>query len=97
MRPVLHGDVAATACALFAVAPQARAGLLRRILAEAEGADQFRRATGRAHWKWGNGSLMAAAMAHPRRREPFLDNPEYCCCMVQVFQALADRAQGLDA
>ncbi|MCI2398641.1 hypothetical protein [Aliiroseovarius subalbicans] len=92
MRPVLPGDVAAAGCALLHAKTAARAGLMRRMLAEAEAADSYRRKTGCAHPVWGNGSLMAVAMARPRAREPFLDDPEYCACMALVFDALLARS-----
>lgn len=91
MRPVMHGDVAAAGCALLRVAPEARPGLMSRMLSEAEAADQYRQKTGRVHPLWGNGSLMAVAMARPRAREPFLDNPDYCACMALVFDVLLAR------
>ena len=79
------------ACALLRVAPDARTGLLGRILAEAETADAYRRETGRLHPLWGNGSLMGAALGHARAREPSLDSPDYAACMVLVFEALVAR------
>ena len=91
MRPVGHGDVAAAACVLLHAPPEARAGLLARLLAEAETADAYRRELGRLHPLWGNGSLMGAAMGHPRAREPFLDEPDYAACMALVFEALVAR------
>ncbi len=94
MRPVMHGDVAAAGCALLRVAPEARFGLMSRLLSEAEAADQYRQETGNIHPLWGNGSLMAAAMARPRAREPFLDDLEYCACMALVFDALLGRGAG---
>jgi len=66
MRPVGLGDLAAAAWALAAVAPARRPGLMARILAQAEAADRFRARAGRAHPRFGNGSLMAAALAHPQ-------------------------------
>ena len=91
MRPVLHGDVAAAGCALLRVDPAARKDLIVRMMDEAEAADQFRLKTGRAHPVWGNGTLMAAAMARPRASEPFLGDPDYCSCMALVFDTLLAR------
>lgn len=91
MRPVLHGDVVAAACALLAVPDQARAGLIRKLIAQAELADRHRLRTGRAHPVWGTGSLMSAAMARPRRDEPYLDDKDYAACMAEVFHALIAR------
>jgi len=94
MRRVLHGDVSAAARALLAAPSDTRAALVLRILREAGAADRFRCATGRAHPLWGNGSLMSAAMAYPRAREPYLDDPEYAACMAMLFEALIARASG---
>lgn len=41
---------------------------MRRLLAEAEPADRFRLREGRLHPAFGNGTLMAAALARPRVR-----------------------------
>ena len=92
MRPMGHGDMSAAGCALLSVAPAARAELLNRMLTEAEAADAYRRDTGRVHPLWGNGSLMSVAMVRPRRREPFLDDPDYAACLAMIFDAVIDRA-----
>lgn len=88
MRPVLMGDVVAAARALMAVPPAARARLMAAMLAEAEAAEAYRRACGRAHPDWGNGSLMAVAMARARVAEPALSDPAYRDCLVAVLEAL---------
>ena len=92
MRRVLHGDVVAAARALLAAAPARRAALIAQLIDEAEAADTHRRRTGRAHPAWGTGSLMSAALARPCAREPYLDDPDYAACLVQVFEALIARA-----
>lgn len=51
-------------------------------------ADRFRKRLGRGHPVWGNGSLMAVATARPMLCEPFLDDPDYCHCLVVVFKTL---------
>ncbi|HGG06649.1 MAG TPA: hypothetical protein ENK28_14415 [Aliiroseovarius sp.] len=92
MRPVLHGDISASACVLYLVPPAERGRVLRDMLAEADLADQFRRRTGKGHPLWGDGSLMSVALARPYAREPVLDNPDYAACMAMIFEALVDRA-----
>ncbi len=94
MRRVLHGDVVAAARALLATSPAQRADLMTRMLAEAEAADAHRQRTGRAHPVWGTGSLMSAALSRPCAREPYLDDPDYAACLLQVFEALVARAGG---
>ncbi|GGD40686.1 DUF7742 family protein [Sinisalibacter lacisalsi] len=92
MRRVLHGDVSAAARVLLAAPVADRAALVARMLREAEAADRYRLATGRAHPLWGSGSLMSAALARPRAHEPYLDEPDYAACMAMVFEALVARA-----
>jgi len=92
MRRVLYGDVRAAARALLAVPREARAALLTRLFAEAEAADAHRLATGRAHPRYGTGSLMSAALAHDVAREPYLDDATYAACLAEVFEALVARA-----
>ncbi|WP_300516676.1 hypothetical protein [Aliiroseovarius sp.] len=92
MRPLGHGDLSAAGCALLSVVPAARPALLTRMLVEAEAADAYRRDTGRLHPLWGNGSLMSVAMVRPRRREPFLDDPDYAACLAMIFDAVLERA-----
>ena len=91
MRPVLHGDVSTAARALLHVPAGRRSGLCRRLIAEAEIADRYRRLTGRLHPRFGNGSLMSAAFKYPLHREPNFDHRDYCCCVIQVLQRLNDR------
>lgn len=88
MRPVLHGDVANTARALLLVPAPGQSALCSRIIAEAEIADRYVRATGRAHPLWGNGSLMSAARKRPLADEPDFDDLAYCRCFEIVLQAL---------
>ncbi len=88
MRPVLHGDVVAAARALLAVDIGTRPRLMRRMIAQASWADRFRRVSGKVHPFWGDGSLEVVAAGHAQKAEPFLDQPDYCECMIAVFEAL---------
>ncbi|MDA5094413.1 hypothetical protein O2N63_09985 [Aliiroseovarius sp. KMU-50] len=88
MRPVLLGDVAAAACVLLMVKPPERPDAIVRMIAHAHRADRYRYVTGRAHPKWGNGSLAAVARNLPRAQEPYQDDPDYCDCMLTVYAAL---------
>lgn len=88
MRPALHSDAAAAACVLRGL-PEARRGwVLARMGAEAGAADAYRRAHGRMHPRWGNGSLMAAALRRRPARGPLLDDADYCRCLAQVYRWL---------
>ncbi len=66
MRPLLPGDLDQAARAMLAVPEPRRGALARRLVAEARAADRYRRRCGLAHPRWGDGSLMAAAMRHPQ-------------------------------
>ena len=61
MRPVLPGDAFDAARALLGCPVPERAACLQRMLAEAAAADAYRKRLGRAHPRWGNGSLMGRA------------------------------------
>ena len=88
MRPVLHGDIVAAARVLLRMPRDQRRSELWRMLKHADAADRYRKRLGKGHPKWGNGSLMAVAMGREMVGEPFLDDPEYCRCMVDVFEVL---------
>ncbi|MBN2906145.1 MAG: hypothetical protein JXJ18_05515 [Rhodobacteraceae bacterium] len=94
MRPVLHGDAVAAARALCLMPEAARPTAMARMLIRTEAADAYRKRFGRAHPRWGNGSLMSLVQRDPLPPEPALDVPGYCRCLALVFAALADwRAQ----
>ncbi|PWE30658.1 hypothetical protein DDZ14_14590 [Maritimibacter sp. 55A14] len=91
MRPVLHGDVVTAARALLAAPPLLRGMLAERLVAEACWADIWRKRLRRAHPTWGDGTLEAAARRRALAREPFLNDADYCACMMLVFEALLAR------
>ncbi|MCJ7873735.1 hypothetical protein Q4577_13335 [Marinovum sp. 2_MG-2023] len=90
MRPVLHGDVTAAARAMLMVPAEAREGLCRRMIEEADFADRYAKRLGRAHRDWGNGTLMAAARVRPLAAEPPLGEDAYCRCLETVFHLLLE-------
>jgi hypothetical protein len=89
MLPVLHGDLSWGARALLAAPPDQRAALARSLLACAERAGRHVRRRGALHPQWGDGSLMAVAGTLPRAREPFIDDPDYCACLITLLRAIA--------
>lgn len=93
MRPVLHGDVAAAARVLQKTPHEAREAMLAGLWRQARAADIYRKRHGRAHGGWGNGSLMAAALAAGAGVEPPLTDRDYCACLAMVYARLA-RAGG---
>ncbi len=95
MRTITHGDVTAAARAVRGLPPAARRRAVRSLLEKADAADRFRKRFGRAHPFWGNGSLMAVALAAAGGRdEPFLSDPDYLEAMAAVIEALLDRSGG---
>jgi hypothetical protein len=95
MREVLSGDVTVAARALLPCPAAARRPLMRRMIAEADLADRYRKRIGRGHRLYGNGSLMAAALARDPPPEPYLSDAEYLDCLATVIAALADRRNGV--
>ncbi|SDE19032.1 hypothetical protein [Limimaricola pyoseonensis] len=94
MRPVLPGCLDRGTAALLAVPGPARAGLARRLVAEARAADKWRLRMGKAHPLWGDGSLMAAALRHPRVALPPSLGREGRAALRLLLDAL-DEAGGL--
>lgn len=88
MRPVLPSDVEAAARALRPLPEAVRAAWLRRILAQTQAADAYRKRFGRAHALWGDGSL--SGRLGPSAGAPDLRDPLWCRCMAQVLDILAD-------
>lgn len=88
MRPVTLTDLAAAARVLLALPDPARPAAMRALIARAELADRHRRATGRQHPAYGNGTLIAAALAHPRRDPPAPGDTDYLACLACALDAL---------
>ncbi len=91
MRAPHLGDVVAAARALRAVPEVGRAGLLAALFREAGAAVRHGRATGVNHPRYGDGSLMAAALRHVCVPEPDLADRDYCRCLALVLLALSAR------
>lgn len=53
----------AAAALVAAAAPEQRSGLIRQLLDKADAAHRYAKRFGRPHPIWGNGSLMARALA----------------------------------
>ena len=91
MRPVLPGDLDAATRLLLTLPPGARAGRAAALVAQADTADRWRKRTGRAHPRWGDGSLMAAARLAARPAPVWRCDAAYCAALAAVLRALADR------
>ncbi|EPX81952.1 hypothetical protein [Salipiger mucosus] len=93
MKRVFHGDLTCAARALIVAPPGRRWRLARDLVARADAADRYLARTGRAHPDWGNGTLMAAALAQRVGNDRPLDDPDYADCMVLVLEALRARTR----
>jgi hypothetical protein len=97
MRPIFHGDVTCAARVLLNTPAAQRQLLCRRMFEEAARADVFVRLTGHVHSEFGNGSLMAAARKRELAPEPFLNNAEYCQCLIMVLEFICQEHDMGDA
>ncbi len=90
MRPLAPADLTVAARALIALPEAARAQTARRLVAEAEAADRYRRRTGRWHPLWGDGTLEAAARSRPLAPPPAWGERAHLSCLALVLEALLD-------
>ena len=91
---LMHGDAIAAARVLLRHSRRRWAWVLHRMLAEAASASAWRLRTGRAHPRWGDGSLTAAALRRPCASEPPLSDPSWCRIVAFVYLALSRGALG---
>jgi len=92
MRPVTLTDLSAAARVLLALPEGRRAAGMAALIARAEAADRHRQTTGRLHPAYGNGTLLAAALAHPAADPARPGAPEYLACLALAAGALVGRA-----
>lgn len=92
MRPVGLADVEMAARALLRVAPDARQGLMWRMIRQAEEADQFRLSHGRPHAFFGAGSLLSCAARQQLAQRPAVLGSEALQAYSVVFRALIAHA-----
>lgn len=65
MRRALIGDLLVAARVLSALPPPQRAMAMDRLIYQAHAAHRYAARFGRPHPRWGDGSLMARALAEP--------------------------------
>jgi len=90
MQRVLHQDVVALARCLLRVPEAGRAAYAARCVEVAFTGDMWRRAVGRAHPLFGDGTLQSACLGLPRGREGALDEPEYAACWITAIYAVLE-------
>lgn len=88
MRHVGPGDLWAAARALHPVPGEDRARVMAALLARAEAADKYRRRYRRAHSRWGDGSLVAAALADRPPPAPGLGDPSFAAALASALDGL---------
>ncbi|OYU39209.1 MAG: hypothetical protein CFE33_12435 [Pseudorhodobacter sp. PARRP1] len=89
MRRCLPGDLFEAAALLAASsAPQT---LLDRLLDQADAAHRYAKRFGRAHPLWGNGSLMARALAETGCRHPQTHSAQFLSALAMVADHLSAR------
>lgn len=93
MRRCLIGDLIEAAVVVAAAAPDQRLAFAFSLIDQAHCAHQYAKKFGKAHSVWGNGSLMARAMAHDGPRIARRDDPAFLAGLSIVAAALASRKQ----
>ncbi|MEO5615888.1 MAG: hypothetical protein ABIR04_13330 [Cypionkella sp.] len=89
MRRCLPGDLFEAASLLAASSDPAV--LINRLLDQADAAHRYSKRFGRAHPQWGNGSLMARALAEPGPRHNPLHSTGFLSALALVSGQLASR------
>ncbi len=92
MRKVLLCDLTAAAQILALRPASDRAALLDSLIDQAHAADRYARRFGRLHPVWGNGSLMARALAEWPPSTPPQDH-DYWHSLSLVCAAIAARTK----
>lgn len=87
MRPILPADLDLAARWLLTLPAAARPVAMAGMMAEAEEADHFRRRTGRAHPRSGDGSLICLLLLCPRETAR--------CCGTDYLEALQAVLDGI--
>jgi hypothetical protein len=90
-RALIYSDLCTLARALLVVAPGRRAALARHILDCAAYAETYRCKLKRAHPRWGNGSVDAAARSFPLAPVSGFEDHEYCACFAAALSACMAR------
>lgn len=89
MRRCLPGDLF-EAAALLAASTDPSA-LIKSLLDQADAAHRYAKRFGRAHPQWGNGSLMARALAETGPRHNPLHSARFLSALALVAGQLASR------
>ena len=88
MRPVQLADIEAAARALMCCTPAARSTLAAQLVAHADIAEKYRKRLRKPHLRFGTGTLMSAAAAHPQARRPAVFGADTLDAFAHVIKAL---------
>jgi hypothetical protein len=91
MRSVHLCDLNLAARTLMMVRAEGRSLRIAQILDQAHAADKFRKRTGRAHSRYGNGTLAAACHHQPKHMMPAQCDENYLASMEVVIRGLLAR------
>lgn len=98
MRRCLLGDLVAAATAVAAQAAMQQSAFAQRLICEADAAHRYHKRLGRPHPAWGNGSLMARALAAPQSQiAASASSAAFLSALGLVAQLLAARKQSFCA
>lgn len=89
MRKCLLGDVVEAAALIAARPANEHAQLANQLITQADYAHRYAKRFGRAHSLWGNGSLMARALAEPGPRNYAPGAPAFLQALSLVSATLA--------
>lgn len=97
MRPVQPADLIFVVRALLPLDVEMRPGTSDQIVAFARAADHYRKRTGRAHVRFGTGSLMSAAQCFDLAPMPDKIDVSYLDCLALIVASLRVAATYKDA
>ena len=89
MRRCLPGDLFEAAALVAASTEPGQPALIARLLDQADAAHRYAKHFGRAHPAWGNGSLMARALAEPGPRHTTCHSHRFLSALALVAVHLA--------
>jgi hypothetical protein len=90
MRPVTTTDLIAAARVLLAFPEAKRPVAMRVLVARAQIADRHRLTTGRLHPAYGNGTLLAAALAHGQQWPDTSDEATWLECLASAIDGVLE-------
>lgn len=97
MRRCLAGDLSEAAALLAASDIRDQHGLCQRLIAQADAAHRYAKRFGRAHPKWGNGSLMSRVLAEEGRRCQNQSSAAFLAALSLVAHSLAQHKRAAQA